>query len=197
MQHIHAFAFDGTLTSRDTLIAFIRFGCGRRRLWLGLLRFLPMLVAMKLHCYPNWKSKQRVFTHFFGGMEQHDFTALCQRFAAEHTHLMRPAAIATLREIQQTGHPIVIISASIDDWVRPFFASLHIEADVIGTQVEVIDGRLTGRFSTPNCYGAEKVRRLLEHYPDRKSYTLTAYGDSRGDRELLAEADEAHYKPFN
>jgi phosphoserine phosphatase len=32
--------------------------------------------------------------------------------------------------------------------------------------------------------------------PDRSSYRLVAYGDSRGDRELLAAADEAHYKPF-
>ena len=51
-------------------------------------------------------------------------------------------------------------------------------------------------FATPNCKGAEKVRRILGLFPDRESYRLTAFGDSRGDREMLAMADEAHYKPF-
>lgn len=67
---------------------------------------------------------------------------------------------------------------------------------VIGTQVEVRNGRLTGRFLTKNCYGQEKVNRILDYLPDRKTYRLIAYGDSRGDQELLAFADEAHYKPF-
>jgi phosphoserine phosphatase len=60
----------------------------------------------------------------------------------------------------------------------------------------VKDGRLTGRFLTKNCYGQEKVNRIKELYPHREEYHLTAYGDSNGDRELLAFADEAHYKPF-
>lgn len=49
-------------------------------------------------------------------------------------------------------------------------------------------------FSTPNCYGAEKVKRLLTKYPDRDFYRLVVYGDSRGDRELLSIADESHYR---
>ena len=67
---------------------------------------------------------------------------------------------------------------------------------IVGTRIEVENGMVTGRFLTPNCYGEEKVRRLLEVLPDRRLYHLTAYGDSRGDRALLAYADEAHFKPF-
>jgi phosphoserine phosphatase len=44
-------------------------------------------------------------------------------------------------------------------------------------------------FISKNCYGQEKVNRLLEVEPDRKNYYLYAYGDSRGDREMLAFAD--------
>jgi len=42
----------------------------------------------------------------------------------------------------------------------------------------------------------EKQNRLRALYPDRSEYHLIAFGDSRGDKELLAFADEAHYKPF-
>jgi phosphoserine phosphatase len=67
---------------------------------------------------------------------------------------------------------------------------------VLGTQIEIAGGKLTGHFLTKNCYGPEKVNRILDLYPDRCVYHLTAYGDSRGDKELLAFADESHYKPF-
>ena len=62
---------------------------------------------------------------------------------------------------------------------------------MLGTQVEVdAHGHLTGRFASPNCYGPEKVRRLQTIEPHRATYTLVAYGDSRGDAELLEWADE-------
>lgn len=85
---------------------------------------------------------------------------------------------------------MLIVSASIDNWVQPFFPQVK----VLGTQIEVKDGCLTGRFLTKNCYGQEKVNRILALYPDRNTYHLTAYGDSRGDKELLAFADESHYQ---
>ena len=53
---------------------------------------------------------------------------------------------------------------------------------------------MTGNFIGNNCYGQEKVNRLLTSQPDRDEYTLIAFGDSRGDRELLAIADESHFK---
>ena len=36
--------------------------------------------------------------------------------------------------------------------------------DLISTELEVKDGKLTGKFSTPNCNGKEKVRRIKEKY---------------------------------
>ena len=87
---------------------------------------------------------------------------------------------------------MLIVSASIDNWVQPFFPKVKI----VGTQVEVENGLLTGRFLTKNCYGQEKVNRILAIYPNRREYKLIAFGDSEGDKELLAFADEAHYKPF-
>ena len=51
------------------------------------------------------------------------------------------------------------------------------------------DGIVTGRFLTPNCCGRQKVERLLELFPRRQSYKLYAYGDSKGDNDLLELAD--------
>ena len=185
---LFAFDFDGTLTTRDTLIEFTRYACGTARFLLGFLLYSPLLVMMKLRLYSNGKAKQKVFAHFFKGMTIEAFDTLCQDFASTHRHLLRPEVVSQLEQALSEGAEVLIVSASIDNWVQPFFPKVK----VLGTQIEVIDGRLTGRFLTPNCYGQEKVRRILTLHPDRSAYHLTAYGDSRGDRKMLAFADEAH-----
>jgi HAD superfamily hydrolase (TIGR01490 family) len=195
MKRVFAFDFDGTLTTRDTLIAFIHYACGTPRFLLGFLLHAPLLVLMKLRLYSNGKTKQRLFTWFFQGMSIETFDALCQSFALSHRHLLRPDTVRLLQQALSEGAEVLVVSASIDNWVQPFFSTFHLPPStfhVLCTQIEVIDGRLTGRFLTPNCYGQEKVRRILALHPDRSTYHLTAYGDSRGDRELLAFADEAH-----
>ena len=209
MKKIVAFDFDGTLTTKDTLIEFIRYACGTGAFVKGFLRYAHLLVLMKLGFYPNWKAKQKVFAHFFERMKIEEFDELCQRFAQDNQHLLRPKGIEAIQQALDKGAEVLIVSASIDNWVRPFFNTkalglcpLATEGTqepslcVVGTQIEIRDGLLTGRFLTKNCYGQEKVNRILTLYPNRSEYHLTAYGDSRGDKELLDFADESHYKPF-
>jgi HAD superfamily hydrolase (TIGR01490 family) len=190
MRKVYAFDFDGTLTTCDTLLAFIRYAKGTPAFVRGFLRHAHLLVLMKLRLYPNWKAKQKVFSYFFKGMDLEAFDSLCQRFAADNRSLLRPKGLQLIAQAQEEGADVLIVSASIDNWVQPFFP--HVK--VLGTQIEIKDGCLTGRFLTKNCYGQEKVNRILALYPDRNTYHLTAYGDSRGDKELLAFADESHYQ---
>lgn len=192
MKKIYAFDFDGTLTTRDSFLEFIRYVCGNWAFCKGILRHSPLLVLMKLGLYPNWKAKQKVFAYFFKGMPLKDFAQQGRLFALDRQHLLRPQGVDMVKQAQAEDAEVLIVSASIDYWVQPFFP----EVKVVGTQVEVEDGRLTGWFLTKNCYGQEKVNRILALYPHRNEYELIAFGDSAGDKELLAFADEAHYKPF-
>lgn len=192
MKKIYAFDFDGTLTTRDSFLEFIRYVCGNWAFCKGILRYSPLLVLMKLGLYPNWKAKQKVFAYFFKGMPLKNFAQQGRLFALDRQHLLRPQGVDMVKQAQAEDAEVLIVSASIDHWVQPFFP----EVKVVGTQVEVEDGCLTGRFLTKNCYGQEKVNRILALYPHRNEYELIAFGDSAGDKELLAFADEAHYKPF-
>jgi HAD superfamily hydrolase (TIGR01490 family) len=200
VKKIVTFDFDGTLTTKDTLLVFIRYACGFWAFVVGFLRYSPLLVLMKLGLYPNYKVKQKVFSYFFKGMKLEVFDTLCQRFAQDNHHLLRPQGIEAMNQAFSDGAEVMIVSASIDNWVKPFFENLSNQNNrsilILGTQIEVKDGLLTGRFLTKNCYGQEKVNRIMALYPHRENYHLTAYGDSRGDKELLAFADESHYKPF-
>lgn len=216
---IYCFDFDGTLTTSDTLLEFIKYAKGTSRFLMVFLMYSPLLVLMKLHLFPNWKAKQQIFAHLFAGMRIEKFDALCRGFAEENQHLLRPKGITLVHEALVAGAQVFIVSASIDNWVRPFFDIRNLKGiQVLGTQIEVVDGKLTGRFKSNNCYGAEKVRRIQEALPmsqkiealplsrtsdteekaipDRSLYEIEAFGDSRGDKEMLAFADKGHYKPF-
>ena len=193
-KHLVAFDFDGTITSKDTLLEFIKFSKGKFKFLCGLLLFLPLLIAYKLKIYSNWKMKQKVFSYYFKGMPLSEFNNLCQDFADNNMNIIRPKAIKQINEYIKQDFEITIVSASIENWVLPFANKLRIN-NVIGTQVETNKRNiLTGNFSTSNCYGKEKVNRLLKNYPDRENYYLIAFGDSNGDSELLNFADEKYYK---
>ena len=151
MRKIYAFDFDGTLTTKDTLLEFIRFAKGSGQMFRGFLLFSPLLLLMKLHLYPNWKAKQQVFSYFFKGMNIDDFNVLCTHFAEQNKHLLRPAGIEKVRQaIEEEQATVLIISASIDNWVRPFFDEIDKKIQVLGTQIETKGGRLTGQFTTKN-----------------------------------------------
>ena len=196
---IYCFDFDGTLTTSDTLLEFIKYAKGRGRFLMVFLMYNPLLVLMKLHLYPNWKAKQQIFAHLFAGMRIEKFDALCRGFAEENQHLLRPKGITLVHEALVAGAQVFIVSASIDNWVRPFFDIRNLKGvQVLGTQIEVEDGKLTGRFKSNNCYGKEKVHRIAEVLKsfERSEYEIEAFGDSRGDKEMLAFADKGHFKPF-
>lgn len=196
---IYCFDFDGTLTTSDTLLEFIKYAKGRGRFLMVFLMYSPLLVMMKLHMYPNWKAKQQIFAHLFAGMRIEKFDALCRGFAEESQHLLRPKGITLMHEALVAGAQVFIVSASIDNWVRPFFDIRNLKGvQVLGTQIEVEDGKLTGRFKSNNCYGKEKVHRIAEVLKsfERSEYEIEAFGDSRGDKEMLAFADKGHFKPF-
>jgi HAD superfamily hydrolase (TIGR01490 family) len=191
---IAAFDFDGTITTKDTFVEIIKFSKGKWHCYAGFLLFSPLLIAYKLKFYPNWKIKQQIFSFFFKGIKLADFDKLCNNFCLQKQNIIRQKAKKAIEEHLQNGAQLIIISASIENWVRPFAEKLGISI-VLCTTVETNNEQcLTGKFVSKNCYGQEKVNRLLQQFPNRNDYYLVAYGDSSGDRELLDFADTRYYK---
>jgi phosphatidylglycerophosphatase C len=110
---------------------------------------------------------------------------------------LRGDVVDSLRAHQSRGDTVVLVSASFEVYLRPLAQLLGAD-DVLAARLEVdSDGVLTGRLAGANCRGPEKVRRLHgwldERAGGRAAVHVTAYGDSKGDRELLADADDAHW----
>lgn len=195
MKKIALFDFDGTMTTSDSLKDFIQYALGTPKYYLGLLTLSPVLIAYSLKIISNSSAKEKLVTHFFKGWDINQFTELADRFSFEKIDkVTRPKALEKIKWHQEKGHTVVIVSATMECWLKVWCDKN--ELDLIATKLDVIDSKLTGKFATKNCYGIEKVNQVKNFYNlDLYDY-IYAYGDSNGDKELLALADESFYKPF-
>lgn len=190
-----AFDFDGTLTTRDSYTAFLRWRAGAVRYHIGLIRLVPAAIAYLGH-RNRGRIKAAATKEFLRGVPRERIEADAQAFAKLMApRLLRPDAVRTWRRWGQRRAKLVIVTASPQLVVAPFARGLGADM-LLGTEL-VFDeqDRATGAFASANCRGAEKVRRLQEVFgPDIR--LRAAYGDTSGDREMLAIADEPGYRVF-
>ncbi|MFB6458040.1 HAD-IB family hydrolase [Chitinophaga sp. Hz27] len=190
------FDFDGTITNTDTLWQIIRYQKGPGAMYRGILRLLPALLQFKLKQIPAQKMKEKVLRHFFSDMKESDFQAGCNAFCKDALpKMIRIKALDAIREHQRSGHEVVVVTASAYNWVAPWCEQHNIRC--IGSVMEVMDEAITGKLQGINCNGEEKVNRIKQVYNLNDYTEIYAYGDSSGDKPMLALAgNKANFKPF-
>lgn len=184
-----AFDLDGTLTRRDTLMPFLLRAVGREKAYRAVLATsLPLARAVALGGAHRDRAKAAFLGGVLAGVPRARLADAAESYA-DHVvaRSLRPDVRARVDWHRREGHELVLVSASPELYVTPIGRRLGFE-EVIATRLEVdADDRLTGRLLGANCRGPEKVARLRQW----RSVGLVvdyAYGDSAGDRELLALA---------
>jgi phosphatidylglycerophosphatase C len=155
-----------------------------------LLAISPRLVRAALDDERRDAAKVALVRQALTGYDAGRVTAVAAEFADEVVarHL-RPDVVERVAWHRNQGHELVIVSASFTSYLDPIAARLGF-ATVLATELAVgDDGRLTGGLVRPNVRGAEKVRRLDAWIGGAPAF-VWAYGDSSGDRDLLARADQ-------
>lgn len=192
---IVAFDFDGTLTVRDSFTSFLRWRVGPARYAVGMARLAASGIGYVLH-RDRGRIKAAAAKEFLYGVPREQLEDEARAFAKECAQdLMRHDAVATFRWWREREATTVIVTASPDIVVAPFARALGASA-LIGTELAFdARDRVTGAFATPNCRGDEKVRRLKEHFGD-DVHLAAAYGDTSGDKAMLAIAEEKGYRVF-
>lgn len=189
------FDFDGTITTKDSFEDFIFYCHGLPKTFLGMTALAPVLILYILKLWPNWKAKQRVFARFYQGWEETAFKTVAAKYASEKlSALLRPAAMERLQWHKEQGHKIVIVSASFEAYLQTWCARHGF--DLLGTLVEIKNGKVTGQFASKNCHGVEKIERLKACYRLEDFEYIYAYGDTKGDLPLATIANDFQYKPF-
>lgn len=192
---IVAFDFDGTLTIRDSFTAFLRWRVGAAGWAIGLAKMAPALVAY-IGDRDRGRIKAASVREFLLGVDRATLEAEAERYADQvWDRFMRPDALACWKAWGEKGAHRVIVTASPETTVAPFARRLGAEG-LLGTQL-VFDAqdRVTGAFAGENCRGEEKVRRLRAAYGD-DMMLAAAYGDTSGDTEMIAVAEEKGFRVF-
>ncbi|WP_168074029.1 HAD-IB family hydrolase [Caulobacter sp. SSI4214] len=190
-----AFDFDGTLTVKDSFNAFLKWRAGPRRWARGIVRLTPSLIAY-LFDRNRAKLKAAAVREFLKGATVTEIENDARAFAQAHAQsLLRPDAVAVWRSWRAKGAKLVIVTASPEITVAPFARGLGADL-LIGTRLMCSeDGRVLGGLDGNNCRAKEKVTRLREVFgPD--VHLTAAYGDTSGDTEMLAIADEKGFRVF-
>ena len=190
------FDFDGTITIKDSLFDFIQFAVGKQIFFIGLIRLSPMLFSYVFRLLPKDVAKERLLAYYFKGWDLSRFKEIADYYSLNRIDkIIRPKAIERIRWHQAHGDKVVIVSASLECWLKSWCIKNNI--NLISTKFEMEGNILTGRFSTKNCYGQEKINRIKELYNLCDYDQIYAYGDSRGDKEMLNIAHKQYYKYFD
>lgn len=193
--NIAFFDFDGTITTKDSLIGFIRFCVGDVKFLAGLALLSPMLLQYVFKRIPNYQAKEKMLSYFFKGMEKYAFQSMAHQYATKQIEpILRPEALNAIRWHQLQGNKVVIVSASLECWIKPWCEQHSLE--LLATQLEFTEGIATGKLLTPNCYGEEKAIRIKANYNLNLFEKIYAYGDTRGDKEMLDLAHKKYYRSF-
>lgn len=188
MVDVAAFDFDGTLTRGDSLLPFLRRVVGTRRLVMAAIRTAPALVKIPLGGAHRDDAKAALLSATLRDLPLDDALSAGRRYATDLRGRLRPDTLARLRWHQRQGHRTIIVSASPACYVKPLGDYLEVDAVLATELADDGRGRLTGALAGANCRGPEKWVRLKAYLPDG-GFVLWAYGDSEGDREMLAAAD--------
>lgn len=194
---IVAFDFDGTITVSDSFTAFLQWRAGPARYALGMTRLAPAALGYVVH-KDRGRIKAQAAAEFLRGVPRAVLEADAARFAAAVSgRMIRPDAAQAWRRWREQPVRLVIVTASPGFVVAPFARGLGADHLISTEMAYDADERATGGFATPNCRGEEKVTRLRAAFgPDVE--IRAAYGDTDGDRAMLAAATEvAGFKVFS
>ncbi|MCG8707274.1 HAD family hydrolase [Brenneria sp. 4F2] len=193
---LSVFDFDGTLTKRDSFIPFLLFSFGKQKFAQHLVRLaIPTLKCIGRRVTRD-ELKEVLIRTFLTGVESQWVEKKAVEFCDKYwTRLMRPSGLIAVASQVNSDAIVTICSASPALVLKPFADKLGIH--LIGTNLEVRDGVLTGRISGYNCRCAQKVKRLEAEYGPLSSYHLRVWGDTRGDYEMLAAAQEPYWRYFH
>jgi HAD superfamily hydrolase (TIGR01490 family) len=183
------FDFDGTLTDGHLwkgVAGYSRFKKSRR---FALIRYmaahLPIWLAAKIKMYPedlNRAKWGRDLAVMFRGYTPEELAAACEWIAVNYfLPLMRQDMLDIMAEHKKNGCRLLILSGMFNEVLVAVAPKLGVDY-VVGTPLEIKDGRLSGKIVPPLCFGENKANYLLG-YVQKKALDIDfgasfAYADS-------------------
>jgi phosphatidylglycerophosphatase C len=189
------FDFDGTITTKDTLIPYVLFVLGYFKFIIKLPCVIHIVIIYFLKLITNETAKEKFLTVMIKGLSRNLLETKAREFALiKLDKYINPNIYTRLEYHVEHKHPIIIVSANLAIYLR-YWVKKHYLSGVIATEIEFNNNIATGKLKTRNCYGVEKVDRIKAHLNNyHKSYVYSyGYGNSKGDYEMLEYVNEPYY----
>ena len=189
------FDFDGTISDEDSFRGFIIYYCGYSKFILGSIILSPIYLLYNLGLVKNNFMKEMAISFYFKNESVTNLWKKGKQYSDnEIDKIIRSKAREKINWHQSQGDRVIIVSASANIWLDSWCSRNGIE--LIATELEEMDGKITGKLVNGNCFGIEKSIRVARLVNVNDYEEIYAYGDSRGDLELLDFANKPFYKPF-
>lgn len=184
------FDFDGTLCTRDSFTHFIFYALSKRHIVRQGIKILPWIQAYYLKLYPAPSMRIKLFDSMFRDTPLPPIQQLAKEYAQQLMNHLDPKLYAQLKQHQLRGDKVVIVSASIDLYLKPLADLLDVE--LICTEVDIRNQIITGTYTTPDCSSEQKKQRVLRQYNLDHFELVYAYGNSHEDLDMMSLADASY-----
>ena len=184
------FDFDGTLCKKDSFTGFIFYALSKRHIAKQGIKILPWIQAYYLNVYSAPAMRSRLFRAMFSNANALELQQMAREYATSLMSQLNLSLLKQLKQHQALGDDVVLVSASVDVYLKHVCELLNI--DLICTHTEQVNNIYTGQYTTPDCSSEQKRQRILEKYHLTDYAVIYAYGNSHEDQEMLALADHGY-----
>ena len=163
---------------------------------LQFIKHIPLFVLLKMKLADAEKVKKSFISSILKGERKAKIESKSKAFFdTNFPDIFRENALEFIKNIDRNTTECYIVSASLDIWVQPFAEKFNIK--LLATRAEYKDDIFTGNFIGKNCNNAEKVNRVIDAIGIKKFDKTIAFGDTSGDKEMLAWANEGKFEFFH
>lgn len=177
------FDFDGTLCNKDSFTGFIFYSLSKRHIVRQGIKILPWIQGYYLNLYPAHAMRPRLYAAMFSQTDQQKILKLAENYAEQLMNQLDPPLYQQLKRHQQLGHEVVLVSASVDLYLKPIAHKLGVH--LICTETAFQNQKLTGLYQTMDCSGEQKKLRVLEQFNLQEYDQVYAYGNSDEDLAMF------------
>ncbi|MCB9207167.1 MAG: HAD-IB family hydrolase [Ignavibacteriales bacterium] len=189
------FDFDGTITQKDSLFHFLKYSVGPIKYYKNIFILIPVFLKLIFQIISNSDAKEKVIAYFFKDLTQQNFKEIADSYSETQINkIIKNSASQKIKWHKSQNHRIIIVSASVECYLQKWCEKKELE--LIGTKLEFINNKLSGKFLTSNCNGEEKVSRIKEKINLSEYNEIYAYGNSKGDLPMLELANKKFFNNF-
>ena len=191
------FDFDGTLIAGYSAEAFVLDAIRRRKVNpQTMIRSLVAGLDMQLRG-SDVTALMEIAAEAAKGRREETMVDLGRRLFRERVAgTVYPEARAIVKAHQRKGHTVALASSATRFQAGPLAADLGIR-HVLCTQVEVVDGRLTGRIDGPILWGRNKADAVAAFSADSGVKLPESYGYANGDEDVEFLESVGRPRPLN